>query len=249
MRVLIRRLSVTLLTGMALLGAAVTGTLIYPEPLYAHHVEQGRLRLYSDRPFDAAHGRDMLNEVERRLAAAPGALRDPHSIYRIFVTNTEWRRRLVFLWNFGAGGVNYYPIASSVFLRQSDIDTDRMLRSDGLTVPPPRTLAYYATHEIAHSLIGKHIGALANWRLPVWIREGLADYVAFGGDVDVAALTRGLRADDPDLDPKRSGTYTRYRLLVAFMLTSERRSVDDLLASHMPQPDAEQRLESSMERD
>lgn len=249
MRVLIRRPLVALLGGTALLSAAIAGVLVYPEPLYAHHVEQGRLRLYSDRPFDPVRGRDLLSEVERRLAAAPDALRDPNSAYRIFVTNAEWRRRLVFLWNFGAGGVNYYPIAGSVFLRQSDIDADRMLRSDGLVVPPPRTLAYYASHEIAHSLIGKRVGAFANWRLPVWMREGVADYVGFGGDVDIAALTRSLRAGDPALDPKRSGTYARYRLLVAFMLTNERQGLDGLLASRMTQSDAEQRLESSVERD
>jgi len=76
----------------------------------------------------------------------------------------EWRRRLVFLWNYGAGGVNYYPLRN-VFIRHSDVDGDRVVSNAG-PVPPPRTLAYFAAHEVGHSLIGERVGALANHRLP-----------------------------------------------------------------------------------
>jgi hypothetical protein len=238
----IRRLVVIVLGGAVLLGATAIGILIHPEPLYAYQAESRRLRLYSDRPFAIDQGRAVLVDVERRLAAAPGGLRDPNSVYRIFVTNGDWRRRVVLLWNYGAGGVNYFPIAGTVFLRQSDIDADRVLRGDGGVVAPPRTLAYFAAHEIGHSLIGRRTGAVANWRLPVWLREGIADYVAFSGKVDIAALTRSLRANDPDLDPERSGLYARYRLLVAYMLDVEGWSVDRLLTSKMTQREAEERL-------
>lgn len=171
-----RRILTASFNAALLVVAAAAGLLAYPEPLYAHHVEKGRLRLYSDKPFDEAIGRAVLAEVERRLALAPPELQDAVSVYRIFVSNDEWRRRLVFLWNDGAGGVNYYPIAGSVFLRQADINTDRLLRGNGQPVPPPRTLTYYAGHEIGHSLIGRRVGAYGNWRLPAWVREGLADY-------------------------------------------------------------------------
>jgi hypothetical protein len=227
---------------LLVLGAAVAGALGYPEPLYAYSVSAGRLALYSDRPFAIEAGRAVLDDVERRLAAAPASIADPHSRYRIFVSNDEARRRLTFLWNYGAGGVNYYPIAGSVFIRQADVDRDRLLRSDGSDVPPPRTLAYYGGHEIAHSLIGRRIGAVANWRLPVWIREGLADYIGFGGEVDIEALTAQLRAGHRDLDPAASGLYARYRLLVAHMLDREGWTVDALLASGMTQVELERRL-------
>jgi hypothetical protein len=152
-----------------------------------------------------------------------------------------WRRHLVFLWSYGAGGLNYHPLTRNVFIRESDINADRVLSTVG-PVPPPRTLAYYGAHEIGHSLIGEHIGAFANWRLPVWIREGLADYIGFGGNVDIDALTRALRSDEDELDPKRSELYARYRLLVAFMLEREGWSIDRLLASNMPQAEAEKRV-------
>jgi hypothetical protein len=244
----LRRVVLAFLGAAAILSAMVVGVLAYPVPLYAYHVEAGRLGIYSDRPFDAERGRAVLADVERRLRGAPEALRDDASAYRIFVTNDDWRRRLVFLWNSRAAGVNYYPIAGNVFIKRSDIDADRVLHGDGTPVEPPRTLAYYASHEIGHSLIGRHIGARANWRLPAWIREGVADYIGFAGEVDVEALGRAWRAGDPVLDPKRSGQYALYRMLVAFLLVHEGWSVDRLLASEMKLADAERMLEAGPSR-
>ena len=242
----LRSLALGLAATFFLITAAGAAIVAYPEPLHGYYVEQSRLRLHSDRPFDQDKGRALLAEVERRLAAAPPELRDPDSIYRIVVSNSQWRRRLTFLWNYGAGGVNYYPLGGVVFIRQADIDAGFVLRSDGMQVPAPRTLAYYAAHEIGHSLIGRRVGAVGNWKLPVWIREGLADYVGFGGDVDIEALTRALRAGDPDLDPQRSGLYARYRLLVAYLLEREGWNVDRLLQSGLSQAEAERLLDENV---
>jgi hypothetical protein len=236
---LIRRLALVASGAALLLGATIAGVLAYPQPFFAHQVVEGRLELYSDRLFDANAGRAILADVEARLDRSILNDRRPH---RIFIANAEWRRRLFFLWGYGAGGINFYPVAGGVFLRQTDVEAGRLLKSDGTQVAPPRTLAYYAAHEIGHDFIAERIGAIANWRLPVWIREGMADYIAFGGDVDIDELLAALRRDDPDLDPKRSGTYARYRLLVAFMVEREGWSVDRLLASEMPQAEAESRL-------
>jgi len=229
----------------ALCAVAASSVLAYPQPLFRYHVEQGRLQLFSDRPFDPERGRRVLADVERRIATSP--LDRRFGVHRIFVAQSEWRRRLVFLWTYGAGGVNFYPATRNVFIRQSDIDADRVLRGGG-PVPPPRTLAYYGAHEIGHSLIGERIGAVANRRLPEWIREGVADYIGFGGAVDIDALTRSLLAGDPDLDPARSGLYARYRLLVAWLIEREGWSIDRLLASRMTQAEAEARLRARAQR-
>jgi len=242
----LRRFLVAMAGAVLLLGVSVAGVLAYPEPLYPYQTEFGRLSLHSDRSFDPDKARAILADVERRLAASP-ELADPRSRYRIFVSNAEWRRRLTFLSAYSAGGVNFYPIAGSVFLRQSDIDNDRVLRSDGEPVPVPRTLAYYAAHEIGHSLIGKKIGAIANWRLPVWIREGLADYVGFGGDVDIDGMSAELLAGRKEFDPTR-GFYARYRLLVAYLIEREGWSVSQLLASDIEQTEAEDRLLSRLRK-
>ena len=136
----------------ALLCAVTVGSVLaYPQPLFPHRMEQGRLQLLSDMPFDRPAGQRLLAEVERRLAASPIKLGG--ETRRIVIAQAHWRRRLVFLWNYRAGGLNYYALRN-VFLREADIAGDRLLRKSG-AVPPPRTLAYYAAHEIGHSPIGQ----------------------------------------------------------------------------------------------
>jgi len=44
------------------------------------------------------------------------------------------------------------------------------------------------------------------------------------------------------MNPQRTGLYARYCLLVAYLLEREGWSVDRLLASNLPQEEAEQRL-------
>ncbi|MCC6983293.1 MAG: hypothetical protein IT535_08485 [Bauldia sp.] len=229
--------SVAVLVGASLILAAAGFTfLANAQAIFPYSVEYGRLSLSSDRPFDPEAGRALLAEIERRISASP--LDVPERTHRIIVANDDWGRRITFLWNYGAGGVNYYPVRN-VFLRQSDIDAGLMLRGDGSAVPPPRTLAYYGAHEIGHSLIAEHVGAIANHQLPAWIREGLADYIAFGGEVDVAALGEALLARDRDLDPQESGTYALYRLLVAYFLDYEGWTIDELLSSGLSREEAE----------
>ena len=217
----------TFIAAALLCVLAVGSVLAFPQPLFPYQIERGRLQLLSDRPFEPAAGERLLAEVQRRLAALP--IKPGDETHRIVIAQTEWRRRLVFLLNGRAGGLNYFPLRN-VFLREADIASDRLLRKSG-PVPPPRTLAYYGAHEIGHSLIGERVGALANWRLPTWIREGVADYIGFGGKVDIAALTEAMLAGNSALDPKKSGFYARYRLLVAWMLSQEGWSIDHLLNS------------------
>jgi hypothetical protein len=70
----------------------------------------------------------------------------------------------------------------------------------------------------------------------------MADYIGFGGEVDIDALTRAFVAGDRELDPVRSGLYARYRLLVAYLLVREGWTADRLLASGLSQDEAERRL-------
>jgi hypothetical protein len=226
------------LAGLAPLAIGVTA-LVHPQPAFAYHVQSGRLSLFSDRPFDIEKSKHVLADVDRRLRLT--SLDHGDGEHRIFVANSPWRARLVFLWNFGAGGVNYYPLTRNVFIRESDIDSNRVLRTAG-PVPPPRTLAYYAAHEIGHSLTGEAVGPFAYHSLPAWIREGVADYIGLAQPVDFEDLIERLREGDRELDPKRSGLYLRYRLLVSYFVDHEHWSLEQLLASPMPQPEAEARM-------
>ena len=145
--------AIAVLFCVALAGTAVAA-LIHPQPLFPYHAEYGRLSLYSDRPFDAGRANQILADVERRLSRSP--LNDDNA-HRMFIVGSEWRRRVLFLWNAGAAGVNYYPLTRNVFVARANIDSDRVMTSAGEPKLSPRTLGYYAAHEIAHKIGRAHV--------------------------------------------------------------------------------------------
>lgn len=232
---ILKILSFTAFFCLALCGTALAA-LAYPQPFFPYSAMQGRLWLYSDQPFNPERARDLLNEVERRLARS--SLNDAY-VHRIFITNSEWRRRLLFLWNMHASGLNYYPVTRNVFIRWADIDHDRVMTSAGSPKPAPRTLSYYAAHEIGHTLIKERLAPLQQFHLPRWINEGLADDIGFADDADIKGLALRLQSGDPELDPLRSGHYDLNRLLVVFVLKHKGWSAAELVASFMMQADAE----------
>jgi len=230
------------------LGAAVLlGTaLAYPEPFFAYHTERGRLAIYSDRPFDTAKAQVLLANIDARISRSP---LDTHRAHAIFVSNAEWRRQLFFNVAGGAAGVNFYPLTRNVFLRRSGIDANTLYGRSGKAAQPPRTLIYYGAHEITHSLTGEREGLthLYNWRLPVWVREGYADYVGLGGrgQINVAAYYKRYRAHDPQF-VAGSGFYDRYRMLAAFFLDHKHWSVPQLLDCNMTIAQAQATMDADM---
>ena len=232
---------------LLLLGAAACLYALiqaFPAPLFPHHVALGRLSLYADRRFDPAAGRAVLADIQQRLDSSPLA---DHGRHTIFVTNSNWRRKL-FFGRSGATGLSRYPLTRNVFIRRADIGRGVVFNAANVPAVPPRTLAYYAAHEIAHSFTAQRLGPARLWnrRLPQWVREGYADYVGMGAKVDLDDLYRRYRAGDPDLDFVKSHTYARFRLLTAYMLQRRHWSEDALLASELSQADAEAMMNADM---
>jgi hypothetical protein len=227
------------------LGAMLGVALAYPEPFFAYHTVRGALSLYSDRPFDTGKGQALLARVAARLKSSPLEQGEANAI---FIANADWRQRLFMNTGYGVGGVNFYPITRNVFLRDARIERDELTRPDGTPAEAPRSLTYFAAHEIGHSLTGARLGArhLWNWRLPQWVREGYADYVGLGGNVDVDALYARYRLHDPKMDYAKSGHYALFRLLAAYFLTREHWSVDRLLNCGLSQADAVKRMDAGL---
>ena len=69
-----------------------------------------------------------------------------------------------------------------MFTRAARWDRDQLAgpdESDG-----PRPLHEYIAHEVTHMMVEDRIGIMASRRLPVWLREGYAEYVARSDSFD-----------------------------------------------------------------
>jgi hypothetical protein len=128
------------------------------------------------------------------------------------------------------------------------VDTDTVFGPSGEPRARPRTLAYYAAHEISHSFTAEHLGLAHghNRDLPQWVREGYADYVGMGGKGEIDTLYQRCVARDPDLDFIKSHSYVRFRLQAAYMLEREHWTLDQLLASRMSIADATRLMNDGM---
>lgn len=235
---LLRSVLLWSLGAVTLIAAAVTGLLAAPQPLYPYHLQHAGLELWSDQPVDQEAGNRFLADVEDRLVHSIFAGADGRR--RIFIANTSWRERLFFLWNHGAAGVNYYPFTRNAFLRSSDVSADRLFGPSGRSAEPPRTLAYYAAHELAHGLTGERAGPIAFARMPRWLREGLADYAALGAG-RAKEMAGALAPVDPRLSPERSGYYLRYHLLVACAHENAGLTLEQFLALRLTEAEAASR--------
>jgi hypothetical protein len=231
-----RILAATLVAILAGLAGYAT-ILCMPQPLFAYSVTSSNITLHCDTAFSADAGRTLLDLARAKLEASP--LYRPGEHHDVFICNTWWRRLFFFNRKARAGGLSYYPLTYNVFLRDGLIDENRILTTTGKRVPGVRTLDYFVAHELTHALTGRSIGWIRYYRLPVWVREGYADYVGKGRSLNYREARRAFLAGARDLDPARSGLYLRYHLLVAHYLDKEHWTVKRLLETTLSQAIAE----------
>ena len=222
-------------TGAAfvVVAALMWGLLSLPQPFFHTSVSAKNLTLYSDQPFASAAGQQVLQLVEAKLTTSP--LYSAAQKHLVFICNARWRQRLFFTYQYGVGGVNYYPITTNVFLRDSIIEENCLIGPGGNRVAGDRTLDYFIAHEIAHSLTGQAVGGIAYHRLPQWKREGYADYLGKGAAFNYDEAKRAFSANDPKMDWAKSGLYWRFNLLVAHLLEKQHWNVQRVLEDPIEQ--------------
>jgi hypothetical protein len=231
------RRSLRILIAVPLLFAAYAAVLCVPQPVFAFSVRTGNLELRSDRPFTDASGARVLLLARSKLEHSP--LYSASQTDRVFVCNARWRQVLFFNKDYGAGGVAPYPVTANVFLRDANIEENRLISPGGKPVAGDRTLDYFIAHEITHQLTGRALGPVRYLRLPQWVREGYADYVGKGGSFNYGDARRAFLANAPEMDWKRSGLYSRFHLLVAYLLDHQSWTVEQLLRNPPPQAEVE----------
>jgi len=203
--------------------------LCHPGLFFSHKFTRGGITLYADEPIPPEPAGRILEEVERRLARSPLAALPRIKDLRIYICNRRWRFGLFATTKYKVGGLAYFPLSNNIFLRTVHFPANRLVGHSGHEVPGARTLSYFIAHEIMHTLVARELGIVKHWRLPAWKNEGYADLVAKGGDFDYERTREQLRRGDRELDPKRSGLYLRYHLLVAYLLDHRGIRVDELL--------------------
>ncbi len=229
-----------LLAGIVGAFALILLVLGVPHPFFSVSVSAKNLTLYSDQPFAPESGQRVLELVEAKLAKSP--LYSAQQKHLVFICNARWRQRLFFTYVYGAGGVNYYPITTNVFLRDSIIEENCLIGPKGSRVPGERTLDYFIAHEIAHTLTGQAVGPIDYHRLPQWKREGYADYVGKGAAFNYDEAKQAFLANDPKMDYAKTGLYWRFNLLVAHLLDKQHWSPQRLLEEPMEQQTVEEMI-------
>jgi len=209
-------------------AAGWVALVVHPEPLFAYTTRQGNVVLHARRPFPP-ETRPMLDDVLGRVSRSP--LYDPDRVHHVFLCDTPALFGFLALWDYKVGGVSQTMVGGNVFIRPHDIARGTVFGRSGEVKKGGRSLTYFIAHEITHSMTADRIGRWRYRRLAAFQTEGYADYVAYDRPVALRDGRDALAREAPEMDPRRSGLYRRYELLVAYLLDRRGESVEQLLAA------------------
>lgn len=207
-------------------GLVYLALLAYPQPLFAYELSHAGITVHSTLPIPDAM-RSTLDRARARLDRSPvaaGAL-GAH----VFICHSHALFALFARQNHRVGGIADWLVGQHVFLRESDMLNDRLIGPGGNPVAADRPLSYFIAHELMHVANARTVGRWRYSRMPQWVDDGYADYVARDVDLDdaLAKMKDGAR----ELDPRRSGLYIRYQLMVAYLLEKKQVAVRTLLTA------------------
>jgi hypothetical protein len=215
--------------GALILGATYLATLLRPQLLFsrAHHGTAIQLRSDEGIPDAAAA---LVALAESRIRESP--LFEPSRPYPVYVCNTRWR------WNYFSAFDDrsrafQTPLGRAVFTRRAVWDRNQLAGPTGRD--GPRTLDVYLAHEVTHTMVADRLGLIRAARLPAWLREGYAEYVARHGTFDYAETRARLIAGEEDLVFRHRDPYLKYLLLVTHLLEHESLDLASLL-NNPPDP-------------
>jgi hypothetical protein len=223
---------------IAVLFAGALALVIHPQPLFAYTLQRSNIVLHARAPLPS-EATPMLDDALARVSRSP--LYDAARTHHVFLCDTPGLYGFFSRWH-NSGGVTHTWAGGNVFIRPADMRRGRVFDRFGVEKGGERTLAYFVAHEVTHAMTADRFGRLVSWRLAPFQNEGYADYVAYARPVDLALGRADLEAGTTAMDPRRSGLYDRYRLLVGYLLQRRGLSVDELLAGKMDRVEIEREL-------
>jgi hypothetical protein len=234
---MIQRMVRRALLGLLVASAGYLVLLAYPQPLFAYELTHAGLTVHADTPIpDTMRG--TLERVRARLDRSPLTERRPAP--QVFICNAPWRFALFARQNYRVGGVAEGFVGQHVFLRESDMQGDRLIGPSGQPVAADRPLSYFIAHELMHIATVRQVGRARYARLPQWVDDGYADYIA--RDIDLKSALAKFKEGARELDPSRSGLYLRYHLMVAYLIDKRGVAIVTMMASPPEREALEQEL-------
>ena len=229
----LRRSLLTLLAA----SAVYLVLLAYPQPLFAHELRYAGITVHSTEPIPEAM-KATLARARARLDRSPlsAVTRD----VEVFICQPQWLFTLFARQNYRVGGIANWLVGQHVFLRESDMQGDRLIGPSGKPVAADRPLSYFIAHEVMHIANVRSVGRRLYAGMPQWVDDGYADYVA--RDIDLGEALKKMHAGARELDPLLSGLYIRYALMVAYVLDKQHTTPAELLASPPARDTVERRL-------
>lgn len=208
---------------LLVLSALYLVTLLLPQPFFAWSHDGGSIHVRSDEPIPESAAR-VISLAEARIRQS--TLFDAARTYPVYVCRARWR------WNYFSGFDDrsrgfQTPLGRAVFLRAARWDENQLIGPDGSDGPRP--LDVYVAHEVTHMLVADHVGVVAERRLPVWLREGYAEYIARHDTFDYDTTRARFVAGDEGLGAR--DRYWKYLLLVTHLLDREGQDVSTVLAA------------------
>lgn len=203
-----------------------------PALAFPHSAGDERIRFHATHPLP--------QEAALRAGAEAWAeLQDTHfgqpdHRVDVFVVDGGWRHQFYFAGASWAAGLTY-PVfwQDRVFLRDIDFEAGVLIYNDA-PVPPPRDLTYYLVHEITHLRHAEVMGAIAMFRVPAWVREGVADLAALGlAEPDLMAAAMA----GEELPRARFGSYPSERVCATMVLAQPGMTMERFLHLDVPMRD------------
>jgi hypothetical protein len=209
----------------------------FPYPFFEHSKEYGHCVVYSDGEFDAGFA-EVMDDVNRRLECVE--ILPEGSANRVFLCRSQK------LYSMFARISRVHPnmqgfnlsIFGNTFVSLPRVDyVRRMLHGGAPYGMREGNLAHVIAHEVVHDLSQNEIGFNEYRRLPLWKREGYAEYGAIAGAVrreggpDLRGRI-GVLLDDSywggGRDPAR--VYYEAELLVEYLIEVEGRTFAQVMS-------------------
>jgi len=223
----------------AAIALAYAVVLARPQMVFAYEARADNVVLHARAPLPP-QAAAIAATARQRVSRSP--FYTPTDTYDVFLCDTPALFAFFAPIHHNAGGVADVYLTRDVFLRPAHVERDRLVGPSGAEAAGDRTLGYFIAHEITHIMTARRLGRRGYFALDTWQSEGYADYVGKGGSFDAAAVLRDFKAQTPALDPKRSGLYLRYHLLVAHELDDKGMTPQALLSGAMPSAPVEAEL-------